>query len=115
MRQYDALFIFPVQEGPEAVKDELKKIEEAVSRFGGRTLDRQDWGQRLLGYPVRKSREGRLLLWNFEMESPRLAELRKVLELDEKILKVSIFKTVRPKPVSESGEKHKEAARARQS
>ena len=105
MRKYEALFIFPPDETPEAWKEKEKKIEGTLSHYGGRTLARQDWGLRLLGYPLRKFREGRVLLWNFEMETHQLGEFRKALGLDEKILKAAIFKTLEPKPAKDSTEK----------
>ena len=114
MRKYEALFVFPAQQGPDTMKEEDKKVEEAISRFGGKTLDRQDWGQRQLGWPVAKSREARLVLCNFEMDPLRVHEFRKALQLDEKILKVTLSKIPVPKPVKERKRKPKEAVRGRQ-
>ena len=104
-RKYEGVFIFPPEEGPEASKEEEKRLDEAIKRFGGHTLDRKDWGRRPLGYSLRKVREGRILLWNFEMDSQRIAELRKALELDEKILKSTIVRMAEPKPLKESSKK----------
>ena len=105
MRKYEGLFIFPPEETPEVLKGEEKRLEEAMTRLGGRILDRQDWGRRPLGYPIRKFREGRFLLWNFEIESHQLSELRKALELDEKILKSTIVKPQEVKPAREKPRK----------
>ena len=105
MRKYEGLFIFPPEEAPEAWKGEEKRLEETLSRLGGRILERKDWGRRPLGYPIRKFREGRILIWNFEMEGRQVAELRKALELDEKILKSTIVKPQEPKPAKESVKK----------
>ena len=115
MRKYEGLFIFPPEEAPEAWKEEEKRLEETIRRFGGRTTDRRDWGRRPLGYSLQKLREGRILLWNFEMETRQLGEFRKALELDEKILKSTIVKPPQPKPVKESKKKAKEAVHGRQS
>lgn len=120
MRKYEAIFIFPPADAPEAWKEEEKKVEETISRFGGRTLDRQDWGRRLLGYSLKKNKEGRVLLWNFEMEARQLGEFRKVVALEEKILKTTIVKTPQPKPAKDAAKKQrqkerKEAVHARQS
>jgi ribosomal protein S6 len=105
MRKYECLFIFSPEEAPEAWKEEEKRLEETIRRFGGRTLDRRDWGRRSLGYSLQKTREGRILLWNFEMETHQIGEFRKALELDEKILKMTLVKTVEPKPVRETKKK----------
>lgn len=115
MRKYEGLFIFPPEESPEAWKEDEKRLEETIRRFGGRTTDRRDWGRRPLGYVLKKVHEGRILLWNFEMETHQLGEFRKALELDEKILKLTLVKTLPPKPVKESKKKTKEAVHGRQS
>lgn len=107
MRKYEGLFIFPPEESPEVWKEEEKRIEETLRRFGGRTLERRDWGRRPLGYPLRKNREGRVLFWNFEMETGQVKEFRKALELDEKILKSAIMKAPIIKAVKESSKDKK--------
>ena len=97
MEKYEGLFIFPPDESPEAGKQEERQIEEILRRFGGRVLERKDWGRRPLGYSVRKFREGRVLVWNFEIEAAQMGELFKALHLDEKILKTTIVKPQEPK------------------
>ena len=118
MRKYEGLFIFPPEDAPEAAKEQEKRIEEALHRFGGRSLDHRDWGRRPLGYPLQKLREGRVVLWNFEMEVGQVGEFRKALELDEKILKLTIVKPLEAKPAKDPkktpagprGSKEREAA-----
>lgn len=105
MRKYEGLFIFPPEETPEAWKAREKRLEEAVTRLGGRILERKDWGRRPLSYPVRKFLEGRFLLWNFEMEGHQVSEFRKAVELDEKILKSTIVKPKEVKPEKEPARK----------
>ena len=101
MRKYEGLFIFPPEEGPEAAKQEDAQLEEMITRFGGRVVERHDWGRRPLGYLLRKFREGRFLLWNFELEGAQLVELRRTLQLNEKILKSTLLKFEAPKPPKE--------------
>ncbi len=101
-RKYEGLFIFPPEESATALKDAEKRLEDAVRHFGGRVLDRKDWGRRLLGFPIRKHREGHLLLWNFEMDPLQVREFRKVLELDEKILKTTLVKAPEVKAAEEA-------------
>lgn len=115
LRKYEGIFFFPPEEGPEASKGDEKRLEDTLRRFGARTLDRKDWGRRLLGYPVRKAREARILLWNFEMETQQVAELVKTLQLDEKILKSTVVRMIETKPPKESSKRttrpHREEVR----
>lgn len=105
LRKYEGIFFFPPEEGPEASKEDEKRLEDTLRRFGGHTLERKDWGRRLLGYPVRKAREARILLWNFEMETQQVGELKKALQLDEKILKSTVVRMAEVKPPKESYKK----------
>lgn len=98
MRPYEALFILPPDAGSGLSKEEEKHIEDLIRRWGGRPFDRTDLGPRLLGYPLRKHREGRLSVWNFEMEPVKLDEFRKTILLDEKILKVIVTRKPSLKP-----------------
>ena len=104
-RKYEGLFIFPPEEGPDASKGEEKRLEEAISHLGGRVFERNDWGRRPLGYSLGKFREGRILHWNFEIETRQVAELKKALQLDDKILKSTIVKYEEPKPAPTHGSK----------
>ena len=107
MKKYEGLFILPPDEGPDAAKADEARLEETITRFGGKVLERHDGGRRPLGYAIRKFREGRVLLWNFEIEGSQLVELRRQLELNEKILKSTIVKPLTPKPPKESAKKKK--------
>lgn len=105
MRKYEAIFIYPPEETPDASKEADKRLEETLNRFKGRIIERKDWGRRLLGYPLGKFKEGRFLLWNFEMEASQIAEFQKALHLDEKILKSTLVKAVEPRVPKESRKK----------
>ena len=52
-RKYEGLFIFPPEEAQEASKGEESRLEETITRFGGRVVERHDWGRRPLGFPIR--------------------------------------------------------------
>lgn len=101
VRKYEGLFIFPPQEVPDALKQEEKRIEELLRRFGGRNFEHKDWGRRLLGFPLKKVKEGRFVVWNFEMEPGQLGEFQKALHLEETLLKATLVKPLVPKPVKE--------------
>ena len=105
MRKYEGLFIFPAQEAAEALKAQDKHLEEMVRRFGGRTLEHRDWGRRALGFPVKRAREGRFVVWNFEMEPARMGEFRKAVELEESLLKATLVRPPEPRPVKEKAKR----------
>lgn len=92
MKKYEGLFIFPPEGAPQGPKGDEGQLEELIVRFGGRVFARNDWGRRPLGYSIKKFHEGRLLVWNFEMEGSQVGELKRALGLNERILKSSIFR-----------------------
>lgn len=115
MRSYEGIFIFPSAAAGSNPEDE-KRLEETIRRFGGHLKERFELGCRPLGYAIRKQREGRILHWNFEIEPQQVDELRKALQLDEKILKSMLVKFYPPKAPKERKRKSKpEGTHARKS
>ena len=87
MKAYEGVFIFPPEASPEARKNQEKNLEDVLKKFGGKILQRTEWGRRPLGYPLKKFREGHFLILDFQVESIKMTELRKMLELQEDLLK----------------------------
>lgn len=92
MRKYEGLFIFPPEGTSGSLKDQKRRLEEALRRFGGRIVQQNEWGRRPLGYALKKFREGEVVLWHFEIDPAQLAEFRKALALEETLLKSTIVK-----------------------
>ena len=90
MKPYEALFIFPPEATPEVRKNQDKNLEELLKKFGGTIVQKTEWGKKLLGYPLKKFREGYFLLLEFQMESLNMTEFRKGLELQEGLLKFMV-------------------------
>ena len=87
MKKYDALIIFP----PSVTGlDGKNSFEELVKKNGGSILNRVEMGRRFLGYPVKKSKEGYVVGFDFELGPEKMGELRRTLDLSEDILKYTI-------------------------
>lgn len=91
MKKYEGLFILPPDSTPEARKTEFHRLEELLKKFGVTILQRLEIGKKSLGYSVKKFKEGFLLVLDFQMDSTRVPELRKSLELHEGLLKCMIL------------------------
>lgn len=97
MKLYEGFFIFPPEAGPEARKNQERGLEELIKKFQGNVLQRNEWGKRPLGYPLKKYREGHFLLLDFQIPPLQIADLRKALELQEDLLKFMLtVKKTRP-------------------
>ncbi len=80
MSQYEFVFLLNEEE-------ELKKIKEFIASLSGKLLKEESWGQKTLAYPVKKNRTANFYDWIIEMEQKKIAELKKKLNFNEKILR----------------------------
>ncbi len=87
MKKYEALVIFsPSVTG----LDTKNAFEELAKKSGGNILNRVEMGKRFLGYPVKKSKEGYVVAFDFELMPDKVAELKRSLDLNEDVLKYTI-------------------------
>ena len=91
MKSYEAIFIFPPESTPDARKNQLQQLEDSIKKFSGTLSQKTEAGRKLLGYPVKKFREGYVLYADFLMDTSKTNEFRKALELQEDLLKYVIF------------------------
>ena len=106
METYEALVIFPSQAAAEPLSDGKNAFEEAVKKNEGKILNRTELGRRLIGYAIKKSREGYFAAFDFELSPAKVEPLTHALRLSEAILKFTLVKKPkvrfarRPKTVS---------------
>ena len=92
METYEALVIFPSQAAAEPLSDGKNAFEEAVKKCEGKILNRTELGRRLIGYVVKKSREGYFAAFDFELSPAKVEPLTHALRLSEAILKFTLVK-----------------------
>lgn len=97
MRKYEGLFIFESGSGQDAKKIE-KIISEVIEKQDGKIEQVTDWGRRKFGYLIKKKREGIFCLVNFTLDPGQMSRIESLFNLNEQILKFSIFlkKKIRP-------------------
>jgi len=87
LKQYEALVIFPITV---TGLDSKNTFEELVKKIEGKILNRTEMGRRFLGYAVKKSKEGYIAAFDFELSPEKMDPLRRSLDLSEDILKYTI-------------------------
>ena len=123
MKSYEGVFIFPPEAASDARKVQLKNLEDLIGKFEGSVQQKTEWGKKPLGYPIKKFREGWVVVADFQMNPAGATEFRKMLELQEDLLKYMITvkqegkaeKKSAPRPVSAApshSQPHKTAAPA---
>jgi len=92
------LLLDPFLEDPEN-EAQVEKAQEQIKRRGGTVTHVDLWGKRRLAYPIEKKQEGYYALFSFEgdIHGSEIAELERMLRLDEKVMRVMVTRIPAPK------------------
>lgn len=90
MKNYDVLLIFPPDETPDQRQANLKTIEDLVKKFSGTVTQKIELGKKVLGYSLRKFREGYVWAIELQVHPSKIQEVRNALQLQENLLKFMI-------------------------
>jgi small subunit ribosomal protein S6 len=75
-------------DGAEAHQDDLiKRVRDLVENGGGTWRSHDAWGRRRLAYPIAKKNDGVYHLVVFEAGADTLAEISRVLKIDDAVLR----------------------------
>lgn len=89
--KYEAMLIFSVKNGDEAVTALAEKFKALIEANG--TLENVDeWGKRRLAYLIEDEAEGHYIIYNFESAPEFPAELERVAKITEGVLRVMTIK-----------------------
>ena len=98
INSYETLFIVNCENGEEAVKATVDKFTGLVAENG--TVESvNEWGKRRLAYPINDIPEGYYVVVNFKSEAEFPAELERIFNIDESIMRSVIVK-IDPKKVA---------------
>ncbi len=100
-RDYELLFIIPpIRMSDEEIRNTIERISQTITNLGGvitSTNHAPPWGRRKFAYPIRAyvegeaSRrvftEGYYVLMHFQMAADRVAELERLLKLNDAVLR----------------------------
>ena len=85
MTQYELTFLL----NEEA---ELKNLKELVSSLKGKVTKEDKWGERQLAFPIKKLDKAVFYNWQLSLEPDQLAELKKKLNFNEKLVRYLLLK-----------------------
>ncbi len=83
---YELLFITDIAEGVETAADTVNKFVSLVEA-NGEIIDKSEWGKRHLEYPINDRQEGYYTVVTFRSEPDFPAELERLLNIDEKVMR----------------------------
>lgn len=84
---YETLFILDSNHYARDPGGVSKKIETMVTDAGGKVLVSRMWMEQKLAYPIDGHQKGTYWLTYFEMEGPKLAGLKRALQISEPVLR----------------------------
>ena len=88
---YEAMLVFSVKESEDAAKALVEKFSDIIAKNG--TVESVDeWGKRRLAYAINYETEGYYALYNFTSEPEFPAELDRILNITDGVLRSLIIK-----------------------
>ena len=68
-----------------------EKMKELITK-SGELVNIDEWGKRTLAYEIKKQKEGFYIVFTFTAKPESMAEMDRVLRLDERVLKYIVVK-----------------------
>lgn len=90
---YEALFIIDMSEGEAGVKPLVEKFRTLISE-NAEITGINEWGKRILAYPINDKKEGYYVLVNFSSKPDFPAELERIFGITEGIMRYMVTKVL---------------------
>ena len=88
---YEAMLVFSVKESEDAAKALVEKFKSLIEKNG--TVESvEEWGKRKLAYEINYEADGYYALYNFSSEPEFPAELSRILNITDGVLRSLIIK-----------------------
>src|SRR5437016_12822108 len=84
---YESLFILRPSLADEDIPKMLDKVKATVERAGGTVEHLSNWGERKLAYEIKQEKKGIYVQLNYRGNGAVVAELERLLRLDDAALK----------------------------
>lgn len=87
LRKYEAVIILNPEVTEAEQKNFFKRNQETIQKYSGRVNHIDTWGKRRLANPINKSRLGTYFHTTFEAKGDCVAELERLMKIDERVLR----------------------------
>lgn len=92
MNSYETVFIFTPVLSDQQMKEAVQKFTSLLREEGAEIVNEEDWGLRMLAYPIEKKTTGFYQLVEYNADPSVIAKLEVNLRRDERVIR---FLTVR--------------------
>ena len=87
--KYEAMVVFSIKNGEDNVKALVEKIKSLIE-INGTLEEANEWGKRKLAYEINDETEGYYVLYTFESKPDFPAELERVMNITDGVLRSMI-------------------------
>ena len=91
INSYETMFIVSLANGEDAAKETVNKFTSLVSA-NAEVVQIDEWGKRRLAYPIQDMNEGYYTVVTYKSEGSFLAELDRLMNIDETVLRAMSIK-----------------------
>lgn len=88
---YETLFVVDLQLGEEGIASTIEKFKSLIAA-NGEVTEVNEWGKRRFAYPINDQNDGYYVLVNFKAASEFPAELKRIYNITEGIMRSVIVK-----------------------
>lgn len=97
-RDYEAMIIVKALGTDADVAQAVAQVEEPFKKLGGRITGSKGLGRRRLAYRIGRQQEGYYQLLDFQMDPLQVDELKRLLRLNETIVRFLVLNRADQKP-----------------
>ena len=90
-RDYESLVIFKAAGTEQELSQQAARVEEQIKKLGGRVENVQGMGRRRLAFRIARQTEGYYYVFRFHAPTEQVAELERLLRLNEAIVRFMIL------------------------
>jgi len=92
LNMYELMLILNPDLRDTEVKKKLKEIEDMLNKSGGKITHDDFWGKKELAYRIKKQTEGYYTVYNAELPSSFMPELKQYLRIEKELLRSMVIK-----------------------
>ena len=93
MKAYELLAILKPTVDSDEVEQNIGKLKEIITSFGGNVLNTNDMGRKKLAYETQNFRDGYFYVLTFELPADKVADFKRQVKLNDNIIR-TMFVTV---------------------
>lgn len=87
MKNYELTLVLKTDLEKTILEKLLAKIKKMVTENGGKVTKEEEWGKRVLSYPLKKQTEGLYYCLDLDLEKKEAPEISHKLQMEENVLR----------------------------